>query len=573
MVVSPVLAGVGQVCILLLLLAVAHVPLGDWMAHVYTSPRDSRVERLIYTMLRINPDVGQTWRGYSRAVLAFSSVCVVVLYALQRLQGIVPSLGNPHPAVSRAMAFNTAASFATNTNWQSYAGENTLTNLSQMVGLTVQNFVSAAVGMAVAVALVRGIGHLDHRESAASAQTASAGTPVLGNFWVDLTRGCGRILLPGAFILACILLVNGVMQSFGPSLVTHMGIEIPRAPVASQEAIKVLGTNGGGIFGANSAHPFENPNAWTNLLEITALLLIPVSLLRTFGTMLGRQREARTFVGVVALLWGLMLAGVTWAQHTVAAQATAAAGGAMEGIEQRFGINASALFAVATTSTSSGAVNSMHDSYSPLGGGLLLLNMLTGEIAPGGVGSGLYGLLIIAILAVFIGGLLVGRTPEFIGNRVGRKEITAVGLYVMVMPALVLAGTAISMALGATPHALTNMGGPGTAQNSHGLSEVLYAYTSAANNNGSAFAGLTATSTWFQVSLGVVMLLGRFLPILLVLMLAGSFAAQRATASSSGTLPTHGVTFGALMCGVIVLVAALTFFPALSLGPIAEALH
>lgn len=566
MTLSPALAGIGQVAVLLILLAAVHVPLGDWMARVYTSPRDGRAERLVYRMLRIDPDAGQTWRGYARAVLAFSVASLVVLYAIQRLQEVLPSLGNPHEAVGPAMAFNTAASFTTNTNWQSYSGEETLTNLSQMAGLTVQNFVSAAVGMAVAVALVRGIGHLGHRRN-------QAGAPTLGNFWVDLTRGCSRILLPGAFIIACLLVFGGVMQTFGPSLVTHLGIDIPRAPVASQEAIKELGTNGGGIFGANSAHPYENPNGWTNILEIFALLVIPVSLLRTYGTMLGRQRDARTLLGVVAVLWALILAGVTWAQHTPVGEAAKAAGGNMEGIEQRFGINASALFAVSTTGTSTGAVDSMHDSYSPMGGGLLILNMLFGEIAPGGVGAGLYGLLVIAILAVFIGGLLVGRTPEFMGNRVGRKEITAVGLYILVMPALVLAGTAASLAMGATPDAMANVGAAGTPQNAHGLSEVLYAYTSAANNNGSAFAGLTVTSTWFQVSLGLVMLLGRFLPIYLVLMLAGSFAEQRGTATSSGTLPTHGVTFAALTTGVVLLVAALTFFPALSLGPIAEALH
>lgn len=566
-------AGAAQIAVLLILLAAAYVPLGDWMARTYTSPHDSRTERLIYRMLGVNPDAGMTWRGYARAVLAFSVASLVVLYALQRLQAVLPSLGTDQEAVGPAMAFNTAASFVTNTNWQSYSGESTLTNLTQMAGLTVQNFVSAAVGMAVAAALVRGIGHLGHRQADPEAAAhAPGGHATVGNFWVDLVRGLSRVLLPGAFIIAVILVFGGAMQSFGQNLVNAFGSDIPRAPVASQEAIKELGTNGGGIFGANSAHPFENPNALTNIIEIFALLVIPVALTRTYGTMIGSKKDGLTLLGVIAVLWGLILAGVSWAQHTASAPVAAAAGANMEGIETRFGINASALFAVSTTGTSTGAVNSMHDSYSPLGGGLLILNMLLGEVAPGGVGAGLYGLLIIAILAVFIGGLLVGRTPEFAGNRVGRREITAVCLYILVMPTLVLAGAAASLVRDASADAMTNVGPAGTAQNAHGLSEVLYAFTSAANNNGSAFGGLTVTDTWFQITLALAMLIGRFLPIVFVLMLAGSFAAQKRTDTSTGTLPTHGVTFATLTVGVVVLVAALTFFPALCLGPISEAL-
>ncbi|WP_448852560.1 potassium-transporting ATPase subunit KdpA [Corynebacterium sp. 335C] len=566
-------AGVGQVAVLLILLAAVYVPLGDWMARTYTSSHDTRAEKLVYRMLGVNPAAGQTWKGYARAVLAFSVASLVVLYAIQRLQAILPSLGTDQEAVGPAMAFNTAASFVTNTNWQSYSGESTLTNLTQMTGLTVQNFVSAAVGMAVAAALVRGIGHLGHRQADPDAAAhAPGGHATIGNFWVDLVRGLTRILVPGAFLIAVLLVIGGTMQSFGQNLTTVFGVDVPRAPVASQEAIKELGTNGGGIFGANSAHPFENPTALTNILEIFALLVIPVALTRTYGTMIGSRRDGLTLLGVIGVLWGLMLAGVTWAQHTASAPVAAAAGANMEGIESRFGINASSLFAVSTTGTSTGAVNSMHDSYSPLGGGLLILNMLLGEVAPGGVGAGLYGLLVLAILAVFVGGLLVGRTPEFAGNRVGRREITAVCLYILVMPTLVLAGTAASLARGDVAEAMTNVGAAGTAQNAHGLSEVLYAYTSAANNNGSAFGGLTVTDTWFQVTLGLTMLIGRFLPILFVLMLAGSFAAQKRTEASTGTLPTHGATFAMLTLGVVVLVAALTFFPALCLGPISEAL-
>lgn len=559
------LTGIGQVLALIILLAAAYVPVGDWMARVYRSPYDTAIERGFYKLMRIDPNVGQGWKAYARAALAFSFISVIALYTIQRLQTVLPSFGNPREeAVEPYMAFNTAASFTSNTNWQSYSGESTLTNAVQMLGLTVQNFASAAVGMAVAAALIRGIAHIKHRTTEG---------PAIGNFWVDLTRGLVRILLPGAFIFAVVFAFLGVMQTFGSNLISAWGADIPRAPVASQEAIKLLGTNGGGIFGANSAHPFESPTPLTNLLEIYALLVIPVCLIRTYGTMVGSQKEGFTLLSVVAALWGGILALVTWSQFSLTGVAAKAAGANMEGIEQRFGINASALFAVSTTGTSTGAVDSMHDSYSPIGGGLLILNMLLGEIAPGGVGSGLYGLLIVAILSVFIGGLLVGRTPEFLGNRIGRAEISAVSLYILVMPTLVLAGTAASVAQGQlTADSQNNSGPVGSAQNAHGLSEVLYAYTSASNNNGSAFGGLTVTDPWWQVTLGLAMLLGRFLPMVFVLWLAGSLAAQRRTATTKGSLPTHGITFACLTAGVVLLVAALTFFPILTLSAISEAL-
>lgn len=541
------MATLGQIAVLIILLAAAYVPVGRWMARVYTSGYHSHTERACYKLLRINPDAPQTWRGYARAVLGFSLASVVVLYLIQRLQGVLPSWGNPQEGVGRAMAFNTAVSFVTNTNWQSYSGEDTLTNFTQAAGLTVQNFLSAAVGMAVAVALVRGIAF--HRN--------------LGNFWVDLVRGTTRILLPGAVIIALLLLAGGVVQSFGSNLVTAQGVDVPRALIASQEAIKELGTNGGGIVGANSSHPFENPNGFTNIVEIFAILVIPVSLTHTYGIMTQRSRDGLTLLGVVIFLWGVVLGLMTWAQVKA---------GTMEGIEVRFGQGASTLFATSTTATSTGAVNAMHDSLAPAAGGLAMLNMLLGEVSPGGVGAGLYGLLVVAILAVFIGGLLVGRTPEFGGKHVGRREITASCLYILVMPTLVLAGTAISVLLPGTIDALTNNGPVGSPAGAHGLSEIIYAYTSAANNNGSAFGGLTVTSVWFQLSLAAAMALGRFLPIICVLMLAGSFSEQRSTEASSGTLPTHGVTFGALTVGVVLLVAALTFFPVLCLGPISEAL-
>lgn len=563
-----------------LMLAIAYVPLGDWMAKVYQSEKDWAVEKAVYAVLRVDPKRGQTWKGYSRALLAFSLASLLVLYAIQRLQTVLPSWGNPRDAaVEPYMAFNTAASFVSNTNWQSYSGEDTLTNGAQMLGLTVQNFASAAVGLCVAVALIRGLAHLGYpRDSrVGGGQPGISGGTVpqglIGNFWVDLTRGLIRILLPLSFIVALVLIFLGTMQTFGSNVVTSLGVDIPRAPVASQEAIKLLGTNGGGIFGANSAHPFENPTAFTNVIEIWSLLVISFSMIRTYGTMVGSQKQAYTLLSVAGGIWAVMVGLVSWAQGTPVGAAARAAGANMEGIEQRLGIPASALFAVSTTGTSTGAVDSMHDSYGPLGGGLLILNMLFGEIAPGGVGTGLYGLLIVSILAVFIGGLLVGRTPEFLGNKIGKPEISAVCLYTLTMPILVLAGVGASVARWKlVEDSATNFGLPGSPNNAHGLSEVLYAFVSASNNNGSAFGGLTVTDPWWQVTLGLAMLLGRFLPIVFALYLAGSVAEQKRTATTTGSLPTAGATFATLTVGVILLVAALTFFPVLTLGPISEAL-
>lgn len=563
-----------------LMLAIAYVPLGDWMAKVYQSEKDWAVEKAVYAVLRVDPKRGQTWKGYSRALLAFSLASILVLYAIQRLQTVLPSWGNPRDAaVEPYMAFNTAASFVSNTNWQSYSGEDTLTNGAQMLGLTVQNFASAAVGLCVAVALIRGLAHLGYpRDSrVGGGQPGISGGTVpqglIGNFWVDLTRGLIRILLPLSVIVALVLIFLGTMQTFGSNVVTSLGVDIPRAPVASQEAIKLLGTNGGGIFGANSAHPFENPTAFTNVIEIWSLLVISFSMIRTYGTMVGSQKQAYTLLSVAGGIWAVMVGLVSWAQDTPVGAAARAAGANMEGIEQRLGIPASALFAVSTTGTSTGAVDSMHDSYGPLGGGLLILNMLFGEIAPGGVGTGLYGLLIVSILAVFIGGLLVGRTPEFLGNIIGKPEISAVCLYTLTMPILVLAGVGASVARWKlVEDSATNFGLPGSPNNAHGLSEVLYAFVSASNNNGSAFGGLTVTDPWWQVTLGLAMLLGRFLPIVFALYLAGSVAEQKRTATTTGSLPTAGATFATLTVGVILLVAALTFFPVLTLGPISEAL-
>ncbi|MDV6269101.1 potassium-transporting ATPase subunit KdpA [Rhodococcus globerulus] len=560
---SPALAAGLQIAFVLIVLAIAYVPVGDYMARVYTSTRDLRVESVIYRVGRIDSRAEQTWYGYAASVLGFSLASALLLYFLQRIQGVLP-LSDGLSGVSPAVAFNTAISFVANTNWQSYTPETTMSNVVQPLGLAVQNFVSAAVGMAVAIALVRGF-----------VRVARGGE--IGNFWVDLTRGCLRILLPFAFVIALILLSQGVIQSFHSGFASTgldgNAVTNALAPVASQEAIKELGTNGGGILAANSAHPFENPTPLSNIVEILAILLIPVCLTRTFGTMVSDRRQGLTLLAVMGLLWSGLLAVTLAAESGARGVAATAAGSMMEGKEVRFGIPGSALFAVSTTGTSTGAVNSAHDSMSPLGGGAVLLNMLLGEIAPGGVGTGLYGILVLALIAVFVGGLLVGRTPEYLGKKLGRREITLAALSILVMPALVLIGTGITVILGSTLGYQGNGGDPGSPGSIHGFSEVLYAFASASNNNGSAFGGLTVTSDWFQSSLGIAMLFGRFLPIIFVLALAGALASQKKVAPTVGTLPTSGPMFTGLLTGTVVLVAALTFFPALALGPIAEALQ
>ncbi|WP_181309891.1 potassium-transporting ATPase subunit KdpA [Nocardioides campestrisoli] len=546
-------SGLLSIAVLLGLLALAYVPLGDHMARVYTGVRHLRVERGVYRLARVDPDAEQSARSYALSVVGFSLVGVALLMAMQLAQAYLP-FDRDLPGVGWAMSFNTAASFVANTNWQSYAGESTLGFTVQMAGLAVQNFLSAAVGMAVAVALIRGF--------------VRTRTGTLGNFWVDLTRGTLRILLPIAFVAALLLVAGGVVQSFTDTgmqtLAGHQQV-LTGGPVASQESIKLLGTNGGGFFNANSAHPMENPSGWTNLLQVLLILLVPVCLTRTLGTMLGNRRQGVAVLAAMGVLAAVSLAIVTFVEVGARSQAAQAAGAAMEGKETRFGEWASALFAVATTGTSTGAVNASHDSLTPAGGGMVLLNMMFGEVTPGGVGSGLYGILVLAILAVFVAGLMVGRTPELLGKKIGSRQMTYVALYVLTTPVLVLLGTGTAIALDPTPDA---MGNPGV----HGFSEVLYAYTSAANNNGSAFGGLTVTSDFFQVTLGLAMLLGRLVPVVLVLLLAGSLAAQGRVPVTAGTLPTAKPLFTGLLVGVVVVVSALTYFPALSLGPIAEAL-
>jgi K+-transporting ATPase ATPase A chain len=551
---SDTVAGLLQVALLLVLLVACYVPFGDYMARVFSTERHWRVESAFYRLVRVDASTGQRWPTYAAGVLGFSFVSVVLLYLLQRLQPLLPmSFGRG--AVDPSTAFNTAVSFVTNTNWQSYVPEQALGNTVQMAGLTVQNVLSAAVGLAVAVALIRGF--------------VRSGTDRIGNFWVDLTRGVVRILLPFSFVAAILLIVMGVTMSLR-SGVDVTGVDgavhtLPLAPTASQEAIKELGTNGGGIFNANSAHPFENPNGLSNLFEIFLLLVIPVCLTRTFGTMVRNPRQGTVLVSVMGVLWVGLLAVAWFAESHPNGPATLAAGGALEGKETRFGIPSSVLFGISTTGTSTGAVNSMHDSYTGGAGGAALLNMLLGEVAPGGVGTGLYGILVLAVIAVFLAGLLVGRTPEYLGKKLGRREVTAAAVSILVMPTLVLIGAGLAIALPGTGDALNNTG-------AHGFSEVLYAYASAANNNGSAFAGLTVTSNFFQSTLGIAMLLGRLVPILAVLALAGSLAQQRRVEAGAGTLATDKPLFGVLVGGTVVLVAALTFFPALALGPLAEAL-
>ena len=539
-------------------LGLAYRPLGDYIARIYTGERDLVVERGTYRLIGVDPRSAQTWQAYLRSVLLFSFVGVVLVYALLRLQTVLPySLGLEAPG--EALSFNTAISFVTNTNWQSYGGETTLGYTAQFAALTVQNFVSAAVGIAVAVALVRGF--------------AFRRSGVIGNFWVDLVRGTFRLLLPVSVVAAIVLLAGGVIQNLNgftdATTLAGAAQSIPGGPVASQEAIKLLGTNGGGVFNVNSAHPFENPTPWTNLFQIFLMLVIPFSLPRAFGRIVGDDRQGYTILGVMAAIFAASTALLTWAEMTGAGTAPMLAGGAMEGKEVRFGIFGSTLFGSTSTLTSTGAVNSMHDSYTALGGGMPMLNMMLGEIAPGGVGSGLYGMLILAVIAVFVGGLLIGRTPEYLGKKIGPREIKLASLYILVTPTLVLAGTALSFGVpGIRDDVESTSLNPGV----HGLSEVLYAFTSAANNNGSAFAGLTANTPWFNTALAVAMLLGRFLPIVFVLALAGALAAQDAVPATAGTLPTHRPQFAGLLAGVAVIVTALTYFPVLTLGPLAEGL-
>ncbi|MGK5548956.1 potassium-transporting ATPase subunit KdpA [Streptomyces sp. URMC 127] len=561
---SPVLSGVLQLLALVAALALSYRPLGDYMARVYSAEKHLGVERLIYRTIGADPDAGMRWPAYLRGVLAFSAVGVLFLYLLQRIQGVLPdSLSLGFTAISPDQAFNTAASFVANTNWQSYSGEQAMGHAVQTLGLAVQNFVSAAVGIAVAVALVRGF--------------ARSRTGELGNFWADLVRGTVRILIPLSVIGAIVLVACGAIQNFsgihGIGQLTGGTQQVNGGAVASQEVIKELGTNGGGYFNANSAHPFENPNAFSNLFEIFLILVIPFSLTRTFGKLVGNVKQGYAILAAMGVIWLGFTALMMWTEYAHHGPALQAAGGAMEGKEQRFGVGASAIFATTTTLTSTGAVDSFHSSFTGLGGGITLLSMMLGEIAPGGVGSGLYGMLVMAVIAVFIAGLMVGRTPEYLGKKIGTREIKLAACYILITPTLVLGFTALSMALSAPPESILNVKGNSVdGSGAHGFSEVLYAFTSGANNNGSAFAGLNANTPWYNTTIGLAMLLGRFLPMVFVLALAGSLAEQTPVPETAGTLRTEKPLFAGLLVGAILIITGLTYFPALALGPMAEGL-
>jgi potassium-transporting ATPase potassium-binding subunit len=542
---------------LVLVLALAYRPVGDYMYGVVTPTpaKHSRVERGIYRVIGVDPAGEQSWPVYARSVLAFSAVSILFLYLFLRVQGhLLLSLG--FTGVPPALSWNTAVSFVTNTNWQAYSGESALGHLVQMAGLAVQNFTSAAVGICVAVALVRGFArHL---------------TDQLGNFWVDLVRIVLRILLPIAVVGAIVFVVAGVVQNFsaGTDVTTIAGgvQHITGGPVASQEVIKELGTNGGGFYNVNSSHPFENPTSWTNWVQIFLIFLVALSLPRTFGRMVGSNKQGYAIVaamGVIAIS-SIILMNVVQGLH--GGTVPQAVGAATEGTDTRFGVLQSATFGAATTLTSTGAVDSFHDSYTALGGGLTMLNMMFGELAPGGTGSGLYGILIMAVITVFVAGLMVGRTPEYLGKKIGSREMKFASLYLLTTPTLVLVGAAASMSFPAARESMLNAG-------AHGLSEVLYAFTSAANNNGSAFGGLSVNTTWYNTTLGLAMLLGRFLPIIFVLGLAGSLSRQKPVPESTGTLQTYQPLFIGMLVGVIVIIVALTYLPALALGPLAEGVH
>lgn len=551
---SPVLSGVLQFVALAAALALSYRPLGDYMARVYSSDKHLRAEKWIYKAIGADPNTQMRWPAYLRGVLAFSAVSVLFLYLLQRLQGSLPgSLG--FVSIPADQAFNTAASFVANTNWQSYSGEQSMGHVVQTGGLAVQNFVSASVGIAVAVALVRGF--------------ARARTGELGNFWSDLVRGTVRILLPISVIGALVLVACGAIQNFsgihGVGQFMGGSQQFNGGAVASQEVIKELGTNGGGYFNANSAHPFENPNGFSNLFEIFLILVIPFALTRTFGKMVGSVKQGYAILATMVTIWAGFTALMMWTEFAHHGPAFDIAGGAMEGKETRFGVGGTSIFAVATTLTSTGAVDGFHSSLTGFGGGITMLGMQLGEIAPGGTGSGLYGMLIMAIIAVFLAGLMVGRTPEYLGKKIGTREIKFAACYILITPALVLVFTAIAMSMPSTRDSMTNSG-------AHGFSEVLYAYTSGANNNGSAFGGLNANTEWFNTSLGLAMLLGRFLPMVFVLALAGSLAEQQPIPETAGTLRTNKPLFTGLLVGTILIVTGLTYFPALALGPLAEGL-
>jgi K+-transporting ATPase ATPase A chain len=552
---SSALAGWLQVLLLVVALAACYIPLGNYMARIFTSDKDWRVERGIYKLIGVDPKADQKWSNYLRSMLAFSFISVLALYGIERLQHyLLLSLGMAN--VPPALAWNTAVSFVTNTNWQNYSGESTMGYLTQMSGLAVQNFLSAAVGLVVAIALIRGF--------------IRSRTDKLGNFWVDITRSVIRLLLPLSVIGAIILVAGGAIDNFSAyhTVTTLSGAHqtIVGGPVASQEIIKNMGNNGGGFFNANSAHPFENPNPFTNWFEIFTLLLIPFATPRAFGKMVKDNRQGYALLAVMVIIWLAAVGGISFFEAQGAGLAPQLAHGAMEGKNVAFGTSGSSLFAASTTVTSTGAVNAFHDSFTPFGGGITLFDIALGEIAPGGIGAGMYGILILAIVTVFVGGLMVGRTPEYLGKKIRPIEMKYAALYFLTLPVLILTAAGLSIALKTPSHSIFNPG-------PHGLTELIYAFTSMANNNGSAFGGFAGNTDWYNTVGGIVMALGRFAPEIFALGLAGSLARQSPVPVSVGTVQTHKPLFVGMLVGVILVLVGLTYFPALALGPFAEGLH
>jgi K+-transporting ATPase ATPase A chain len=557
------LVGWSQIAIVLALVLAAAVPLSSLIAKIYAGERNvltpivRPLERVFYRLAGVEEAREQNWLAYAMAMLVFSLVGFLSLYALQRLQGYLPLNPRGFDGVPADLSFNTAISFITNTNWQDYGGETTMSHLTQMLGLTVHNFLSAATGLAMAFALVRAF--------------ARSSATTVGNFWVDMTRVVLYVLLPLSIVIALVMVALGVPQTLAGSVdaTTLEGVKqtISIGPMASQEAIKELGTNGGGFMNANSAHPFENPNAWSNMLEIWALLLIPVASVIAFGRAVGDIRQGRAILVTMAILLVAGVGVLYWAESVgnpiLTALGLDPAGGNLEGKEVRFGQALSALYATATSATSTGAVNTMHDSLTPLGGLIPTFNLLAGCIWPGGVGAGLYGFLVVAIIAVFVAGLMVGRTPEYLGKKIEAREMKLAMFAVLIYPLAVLGFTAAAVMLQTGLDSLNNAG-------PHGLSEILYAYASANANNGSAFAGLNGDTPWFNTTLGIVMLSGRFAYVIPVLALAGGLAAKKKAPPSAGTFPTTGPLFVGLLIGVIVILYLLQYFPALALGPIVE---
>jgi potassium-transporting ATPase potassium-binding subunit len=552
---SVATAGWLQLALLIAALAACYIPVGNYMAHVFTTDRHWRVERGIYKLIGVDPEADQKWSVYLRSMLAFSVVSVLFLYGLERLQHyLFFSLGLP--GVPPPLAWNTAASFVTNTNWQNYSGETTMGYVVQAGGLAVQNFLSAAVGIVIAIAMVRGF--------------VRSKTDKLGNFWVDTTRITIRYLVPLSIVGSLVLVAAGVIDNFHANQVVttlaHGHQTITGGPVASQEVIKDAGNNGGGFYNANSAHPFESSNPFTNWFEIFLLLLTAFCLPRTFGKMVKDNRQGYALLAVMAIIWLAAMGGISFFEAQGAGVAPHLAHAAMEGKNVRYGTPGSSLFAASTTVTSTGSVNSFHDSYTAFGGGIALFDIALGEIAPGGVGAGLYGILVLAIVTVFVGGLMVGRTPEYIGKKIRPVEMKYAALYFLTLPTVILAAAGLSIAM-KTPQASILNPGP------HGLTEIMYAFTSMANNNGSAFAGLTTNTDWYNTVGGIVMLIGRFAPEIFALGLAGSLARQQPVPASVGTMETHKPLFVGMLVGGILVLVGLTYFPALALGPFAEGLH